>query len=469
MSAGDTGVFGGRTVRSPVNIAEIGGTGLDCAGPIPGYYDSPWPCECGGPRRQKAPRSPGLHLGRDSALKQRTYANGKWNVLTVLRAPGEMYLPSNNHIADVEKFGQVERIDPVSLAPLAASPRLPTGGHTWCTALVAHENGFLYLTNGNRCFKLDPDDCAVVTEATLPQDAPYNSLLVASDGRLIMKNLEHDTDRSTYVVVLDPDELTQVEPEAKLPENSMGRIAMDTVGDEQLIYVPGSHHFYRYRYDRAQGCLVKDDRWEPLYRVMSDQQQSFAWDPCLSGGGCWFLDNGDNEANTVIFASRPVGQHAPPRGSAFRGLATSAQKLIRVSVADGRDVNIFTPFGVARGSIFSPPAYDPIRGIAVSFDTGNGLLGAARYSQDGRFTSLWQKPCRISMQLLLFLDTAELVVKDFRGGRDNVVIYDLESGDEISRVATDSTTANGMFLSVGWNRDVIYCSIGSLARVWAEG
>jgi hypothetical protein len=61
-----------------------------------------------------------------------------------------------------------------------------------------------------------------------------------------------------------------------------------------------------------------------------------------------------------------------------------------------------------------------------------------------------------------------LVVNDFRGSRDNVVIYDFESGGESSRVATDSKTANGMFLSAGWNRDVIYCSIGSLARVWAE-
>ncbi|HWS93855.1 MAG TPA: hypothetical protein VN306_15615 [Mycobacterium sp.] len=304
---------------------------------------------------------------------------------------------------------------------------------------------------------------------TLPQDAPYNCLLVASDGRLITKNIEYNTVRSSYLVVLDPDELTQAGPESELPENAMGRIAMDTVGDEQLIYVPGSHHFYRYRYDPVQGCLVRDDRWEPIYRMMSDQQQSFAWDPCLAAGGCWFLDNGDNEANKVIFASHPVGQRVPPRGSAFRGLATSAQKLIRVSLTDGCDVVVFTPFGVDRGSIFSPPAYDPIRGIAVSFDTGNGLLGAARYGQDGRFTLLWQKPCRISMQPVLFLDTAELVVNDFRRGRDDVVFYDLESGDEISRVATDSRTANGMFLSVGWNRDVIYCSIGSLARVWAEG
>ena len=228
-----------------MRVAEIDGTGLDCAGPIPGYYDSPWPAECGGPRRQKAPRSSGLHLGRGSILKQHTDHNGKWNVMTVLRAPGEMYLQSNNHIAEAEKYGQVERIDPISLAPLAASPRLPSGGHTWCGALVAHHNGFLYLTNGNRCFKLDPDDCAVVAEATLPQDSAYNSLLVASDGRLIMKNIERDADRSTYLVVLDPDELTQAGPETKVPENSMGRIAMDTLGDEQMIYVPGSHHFYR--------------------------------------------------------------------------------------------------------------------------------------------------------------------------------------------------------------------------------
>jgi hypothetical protein len=61
------------------------------------------------------------------------------------------------------------------------------------------------------------------------------------------------------------------------------------------------------------------------------------------------------------------------------------------------------------------------------------------------------------------------VVNDFQGGRDNVVIYELESGRELSRVATDSKTANGMFFSVGWNHDVLYCSVGALARVWAEG
>ena len=35
---------------------------LDSANKIPGYFDSPWPSECGGPRRQKIPRSKGLNV-----------------------------------------------------------------------------------------------------------------------------------------------------------------------------------------------------------------------------------------------------------------------------------------------------------------------------------------------------------------------------------------------------------------------
>lgn len=388
--------------------------------------------------------------------------------MTVLRAPGEVYLQYNNHIADVQKYGQVELIDPESLETIHRSPRLSTGGHTWCTGLVAHANGYLYLTNGNRCFKLDPE-CNVAAEKILPQDAPYNSLLVTSDGRLIMKNIERDTDRVTKFVVLDPDTLEQVGPETALPENSMGRIAMDSTSDGQLVYVPGSHHFYRYRYVPARGTLELDTTWQPLYRTLPDEEQSFSWDSCLCDDGCWFLDNGDNEANEVIFRTRPVGQDVPPRGSVFRGLAASPQKLIRVDVNDATQVDVCAPFGVPRGSIFSPPAYDPLRGIAIAFDTGNGRIGGVRYNESSpRLSPVWEKDCRISMQLVLYPDTGEVAVNDFRTGSDNVVILDVDTGREKGRVATESRTANGMFLAPGWNRDVMYCSIGSLARIWVD-
>jgi hypothetical protein len=382
--------------------------------------------------------------------------------MTVQRARGETYLLYNNHIKSSEKYGGVERIDPVSLETICRSPRLPSGGHTWCGGVLVHENGYLYANNGDRCFKLDPD-CNVVVEAKLPQDSAYNSLLSTADGRLVMKNIEHASAGVSKFVVLDPERLEQVGPEVAIPENSMGRIAMDTKAAGQQIYVPGSHHFYRYAYH--DGELTLDPDWQPLYRRFASEVQSFSWDSCLADGGCWFLDNGDNEANVTIFGTRPFGLDPPPRGSAFRGRASSPQKLWRIDLDDPDRVSMLEPFKLPRGSIFSPPAFDPIRQIAIAFDTGNGRLGAFRYEPDGRFIKLWARSCRISMQLVLFLDSGELAVNDFERGFDELVILDVESGREKARVATESRTANGMFLSTGWARDVLYCSIGSIARV----
>lgn len=441
---------------------------LDSAGPIAGYFDSPWPAECGGPRRQRVPRSAGLGIGNRTRLWQHSRANGQWNVLAVLRAPGQVYLLYTNQLASPDTYGQVELIEADSLQTVRRSPRLPTGGHTWCTALVAHQNGYLYATAGNHCVKLDPD-CAVVAEAVLPRDSAYNGLLIAADGRLIMKNIERDADWLTTLVVLDPDRLEQTGPETPVPENSMGRIAMDTAPDgQQYVYVPGSHHFYRFAYQQESGDLAADPGWQPRYRTSPDDVQGFTWDSCLADGGCWFLDNGDNQANPVIFGTRPFGQHIPPRGAAFRGLASSPQKLIRVALDDDSDLRVCAPFGVPRGLVFSPPAYDPTRRIAIAFDTANGLLGGVRYHQDGRLEPLWRQPCRISMQMVLFPDTGEVAVNDFRDGRDHVVFFEVESGRELGRAATGSRVANGMFLSPGWDRDVIYCSTGTIARVWAE-
>ncbi len=437
---------------------------IDREGRIPGYYDSPWPAECGGPRRQKAPRSGGIGLRQGERLAQVTRHNGEWNVMMVLRAPGELYLLYNNHLDSAERYAGVERLDPLTLETMSASPRLPSGGHTWCGGIVVHENGYLYANNGNRCFKLDRD-CQVVAQAVLPQDAAYNSLLVMHDGMLAMKNIERDASRASTFVVLEPERLEQAGPEIAIPEVSMGRIAMDTDAGGQRVYVPGSHHFYRYRY--AGGTLALDEGWQPLYRTLPDDAQSFSWDSCITPGACWCQDNGDNEANVAIFSTPQVGAVRPRRGAAFHGLASSPQKLIRIDTADGARMEVLDMFGLPRGSIFSPPGFDPVRQVAIGFDTGNGWIGGWRHTAGG-FEKLWAKPCRISMQMILFPDTGEVMVNDFQRGRDELVLLDVETGAEKGRVATQSITANGMFLSAGWHRDVMYCSIGSIARIFVE-
>lgn len=440
-------------------------TGLDAAGPIPGYYPSAWPGECGGPRRQKAPRSPGLGLKPGERLGSVSRNTGEWNVMMVQRAPGELFLQGNNLLGSPEAYGFVERIDPETLAPLARTPNLPAGGHTWCGGILAHANGYLYFNNGRYCYKLDRD-CQVLARRERPQDAPYNSLLAMANGNLVMQAIRHEVSQRSQFVVLGPERLGPVGPELAIPEASMGRIAGDRGPDGEFVYVPGSHTLFRLRYQA--GRLELDESWRPRYRTLPDDEQQFAWDSCLAGGSAWLMDNGDNLANVAIFATVPAGQSLPARGSVWHGLASGPLPLVRVGLADPTDLDRLTPFGAPRGSIISPPVYVPSRRIAVAFDSGNGRLGALRYAGPGAFEKLWDKPYRTAMQPLVFPDTGELVVNDFRQGRDHLAVIELESGAELGRAATESETANGMFLSAGFGRDIHYCSIRHIARVFVE-
>ena len=148
----------------------------------------------------------------------------------------------------------------------------------------------------------------------------------------------------------------------------------------------------------------------------------------------------------TIFSTRPFGQDLPARGSVFQGLSSSPQKLFRVDIKNDKMLEVVQPFDKQRGSIFSPPAFDPIHKVAIAFDTGNGLLAGLNYSEDLGFKKLWEKPTRISMQMVMYSDTREIAVNDFRTGYDNIVVFDTITGEEKGRVPTESTTANGLSL-----------------------
>ena len=165
----------------------------------------------------------------------------------------------------------------------------------------------------------------------LPQNSAYNSFLIMKDGNLVMKNIEHASEEKSKFVILEPEFHNQESDEVAIDENSMGRIAMDIDSEgTQWVYVPGRNTFFRYKYE--EGSLILDQSWAPKYRTLNYEEQSFSWDSCISDGGCWFLDNGDNRANVTIFSTRPFGQDLPPRGSVFQGLSSSPQKLFRADI-----------------------------------------------------------------------------------------------------------------------------------------
>lgn len=419
--------------------------GRDPAGPAPGLYDSPWPAEDGGPRRTLVPRAPGLGLRAGERLVATTRPAMVANMV-VLRAPGEVYLQGSTTFGgDASAF--VERIDPLTLAPLARSPDLDAGGVWWPGGIVAHANGFLYVTHGRFCHKLDAD-CRVVASRRLPRPQPYNSLLVLPDGALAMKNMVMDGSARSALIVLDPERLEPVGDELELPEGSIARLSAD--GD--VVYVVGDHTIFRVR--RTDARLVLDD-WRVRYVVGPDAEQSYGWDPVLAGGHAWFLDNGANTFTNCFLGG---------------GTASGPIHLVRVSLQDARDWELFTPFGAPHGTVANPPAFEPSRRIAVAYDSGNARIAAFRFDGPGRFARLWEHGFGASNHFLLHPDTGEIVVNDFRADAgEHVVVLDLETGAERGRVAIESPVQSVVFQAPGFGRDLYTCTFTTVARVAVEG
>lgn len=420
-------------------------TALDSATAIPGYYDSPWPGEDGGPRRQLIPRAPGLGIDRGERLAVTSRAL-MFPTMVVLRAPGEVFVQGNTQPWE-NTTSWVERIDPVSLAPLARSPDLP-GGPFWPGGVIAHANGYLYVTYGRWCHKLDAG-CALVASRELPRPHPYNSLLAMPDGNLVMKNFVRDGSSRSYFAVLEPDRLAPVAPEVEIPEGSIARISADRSDAGEFVYVIGDHTIYRYRYER--GALSRDDAWAYRYRTLPDGEQSYGWDPVIAGGAAWFMDNGENAF----------------RGN-FRdtGAASGPLHLFRVPLGDAAGARVHTPFGAPAGTIVNPPLVDASRRIAVAYDSGNARIAASRYDEGDTFERLWERPFGASCHFLLYPDTGEVAVNDFDGTTEHVVVLDIESGAERGRVATGSPVQSALFQAPGWSRDLYTCTFTTLSRVY---
>ncbi|MCH8815975.1 MAG: hypothetical protein IH957_12965 [Chloroflexi bacterium] len=434
-------------------------TELDRLGPISGYYPSAWPCECGGPRRQKAAVGPGLNLQPGEKLKATTRRlDGRWPVMFVQRDAGELYLQGGAlPFQQGESFGWLEKVDPVTLETLAASPKLPSGGHNWCGAVVVHENGDLYMTNGNYCHRLSPD-CRVVAERKLPKDCGYNGLLILSDGNLITKDIQ--LSQPSHFSVLEPERLQEVD-RFEFPENSVGRISNDRTPDGEFVYATSDTKAYRLRY--ASGRLALDESWVASYDVSGDDQ-SWAWDTYIGDDKVWFMDMGAAPGALAILRARPVGTDS----MSMPETANGPQHVFRVSTTDPSDVDVLTPFGLPNGGIIAPPLYEQESGILVAYDSNNGKVGAWRYEGPGQFQELWVKDVFNRQQPMLFADTNELIVDDIREDGDYVVVLDLETGEERGRAHSGAPQSSGMFFCPGWNRDVYYATIFSqVARIYA--
>ena len=158
--------------------------------------------------------------------------------------------------------------------------------------------------------------------------------------------------------------------------------------------------------------------------------------------------------------------------------------------------------GLPFGTESNPPAWDPAGQIVVAYDAGNAVLRAWRMHGD-ELEPLWRHDrFAHAGHLILYPDTRELVAQDWQdtealrhplvrrlvrpavqvlarsaaarrasltAGRDNLVVLDLDTGAEKARVAVPSPSQAFLFPAPGFDRDVSYQSLTTIARVDRPG
>lgn len=412
-----------------------------------GYFDSPWPAEDGGPRRLQVPRDARVLGGAGRLALACTSRRALMTTMTVLGAPGEVFLLTHSAIRSnlgLPTTACVERIDPVTLAPLARSPRL-AGGPMWPGGLAVHRDGDLYVVYGRHAHRLDRG-CAPRASFELPLALPYNSFVVLDNGLIVTKNLSDTV--NARLTVLEPGTLSRACADVECPEPSIARLSAD--GD--TVYVVGVRSVMRYRWDAARARLEADAGWRTDY--LGDCGRSYGWDAVVDGRDAWFMDNGRHRYRHTMVGA---------------GANRESNRLIRVSLADARDAGAIDVCGLAGGAITNPPLVDTRREVVVGYDSANREMRAWLIDRATRaLAPLWSKSAfGCASHMILYPDSGEMVVNDWRRFGEEVVVLDVETGDERARVRTGGVFQGVVFPSVGWSRDLYWCSMGRVARVWA--
>ena len=409
--------------------------------PGSGYLDTPWPAEDGGAARLQVPNGvAGLGLRPGERLLA-TAVTRVMSTMTVLGAPGEVYLLT--HSALRARWGRptscrVSRIDPITLAPTAMSPRLP-GGPMWPGGMAVHANGDLYVVYGRWAHRLDRN-CGVKDALKLPVDLPYNSFVVLDNGLIVTKNISDS--RKAVLSVIRPDPLGFACADIECAEPSIARLS--AVGN--TVYVVGVHSIFRF--DWAGQTLVRDEGWRLDYATGT--AQTYGWDVVLGLGNAWFMDN---------------GKHRYLRSMIGRGVSHTPNRLIRVNLSGSSDVETVEVSGIPGGTITNPPLVDESRRIVVGYDSANRVLRAWLF--DGELRHLWRKDAfGAASHMICLPDSGEIVTNDFGRGGEHVVVLDIETGAEKGRARIGGFTQGVVFPSPGWSRDIYWSAMSRFGRVF---
>ncbi|MGA1170565.1 MAG: hypothetical protein ACO3V2_09245 [Ilumatobacteraceae bacterium] len=404
-----------------------------------------WTAEDGGPRRQQWLAGAELNLGETETL-QVTGRTMMVVTMVVLASPEEVFVLC--HTGGDDAVSWVEQVHPQSLETIATSEKL-AGGRAWPGGIAVHPNGDLYVVFGNHAHRLNRR-LEVVASCELPRLRPYNSFVLLPDGNVVTKDFSGSRPGNEMTEPFDATELVVLEPEElgvvaslQLPEASIARLS----ADDNDVYVVGTSALWRARWN---GSSLTLDDFSAKYRLM--EGQTYGWDTVIADGCAWFLDNGES---THKFSGTLRGV----------GTATAPLHLVRVWLDSGR-VQLTEICGLPGGVVANPPLVDTERKVVVGFDSGNGVLAGFRYDSE-TLVPLWSHEQNHGSHMLLYPASGEFISAhyDAERGVEQVVVRNVVTGREKTRVDTGSPIQSVVFPACGSQRDFYWCSMLTLSRI----
>ncbi|MFZ9911468.1 MAG: hypothetical protein ACO3F1_05270 [Ilumatobacteraceae bacterium] len=404
-----------------------------------------WTAEDGGPRRQQWLAGAELNLGETETL-QVTGRTMMVVTMVVLASPEEVFVLC--HTGGDDAVSWVEQVHPQSLETIATSEKL-AGGRAWPGGIAVHPNGDLYVVFGNHAHRLNRR-LEVVASCELPRLRPYNSFVLLPDGNVVTKDFSGSRPGNELTEPFDATELVVLEPEElgvvaslQLPEASIARLS----ADDNDVYVVGTSALWRARWN---GSSLTLDDFSSKYRLM--EGQTYGWDTVIADGCAWFLDNGES---THKFSGTLRGV----------GTATAPLHLVRVWLDSGR-VQLTEICGLPGGVVANPPLVDTERKVVVGFDSGNGVLAGFRYDSE-TLVPLWSHEQNHGSHMLLYPASGEFISAhyDAERGVEQLVVRDVVTGREKTRVDTGSPIQSVVFPACGSQRDFYWCSMLTLSRI----
>lgn len=411
------------------------------------YWKSSWSGEDGGPKRRQIATNVSIPRLTNSKQLEVVSRDAVAMTMPIVGPNDELFL--QRVMPGLESVAWVERIDPLTLKPLAQSEQL-AGGPMWPGGMAAHANGTLYVVFGNHAHRL-ATDLTVIASVELPRVRPYNSFVILPSGHIATKDFSGPLPGqpngtpmdNTELLILDPNDL-RIVARLELNEPSIARLS----ADGNNIYIVGDHSLIRVTWNGES--LSVDETFNARYRTL--EGQTFGWDTVITDDDAWFLDNGEG---TQLFAG------------SFRGvgISTAPLHLVRVNKQTAH-ITLTEICGLPNGIVANPPVVDTKRQIVVGFDSGNGVISGFDYDEDS-VTLRWSHEQNHACHMLLIPETGQIVTADYRPelGCEQVVVLDITTGTEVARVSTTSPIQSAVFPAIGPHGDIYWCSMTTITRI----